>query len=124
MRATVTAVFLDASQQAATGELAPLADRVEFEKRFGMSAAVLSRLEGMFDDEGNLTPDADPAALREEWIAFLVWAELRRELGAEEVADFDAWLLTISNITVNTNAEEEGGGVQVPTVTTAAPATP
>lgn len=115
MRASVTITYLDETTTELRGELAPLADRVKFEHRFGVSAAVLQRLEGMFDEEGNLNPGADPSDLHEEYIAFLVWAMVWRQNPG--VGEFDDWISTVGNLDLNTTPKEAAD----PTVTAAAP---
>ncbi|HXF72683.1 MAG TPA: hypothetical protein VNO79_08770 [Actinomycetota bacterium] len=95
------------------GLFAPLADRVAFERRFGLSATVLSRLDGLLyrpgDPEveadpgllGRLRPDADPSQVREEWVAFMVWRVLRRSAAAgSAVGDFEAFLERLVDLSV------------------------
>ncbi len=107
MRARVTAAMLDGRSFEHEGLFAPLADRVAFERRFGVSATVLGRVAAMFDEEGNLQPDADPAGLKEEWVAFLVWRVLARKnaLGAE-VGSFEDFLEAADAIGVEVVKEQ------------------
>lgn len=116
MRATVVVHMLDGEDAEAFGELAPLPDRVAFERRFGISATVLQRLGEMFDDDGNLKPGADPAELREEWMAFLAWRMLHR---AGVVAlEFEPWLENVAEVELRESKEEEDLAL-VPTETAA-----
>jgi len=72
-----------------------MADRVAFERRFGVDSAELvrwgrdlKRISGdLDDDETDLPPGAK---LNEEWIAFFVWRAARRGLGV--TASFDEWI--------------------------------
>jgi hypothetical protein len=101
------------------GLFAPLADRVAFERRFGVSAVVLSRISEMFYDEadpevqldpsrkGQLREDADASGLHEEWIAFLVWRVLARKAGAGAAAGtFEEFLERVGDVVVE-NLDEE-----------------
>jgi hypothetical protein len=121
MRATVTATMLDGSTQTVRGEMAPLTDRVAFERQFHTSATVLSRLADMFDENGRLRDEADPAALREEWTAFLSWRMLARANPEAFNLGFEGWLEQVSEVALDVTEEEVGE--EVPTATAAAPIT-
>lgn len=105
MRATVVVHMLDGGQAEAFGELAPLPDRVAFERRFGISATVLQRLGELFDDDGSLRPGADPSELREEWMAFLAWRMLHRAGAAP--GEFEPWLENVSEVELREAKEED-----------------
>lgn len=90
MRVRVNVKLLDGSALEAEGLMAPLADRVAFERRFETNAAVLGRIKEFFDDEGKLLPGADPGAMREEWVAFIVYRVLHRAKRYE--GDFETFL--------------------------------
>jgi hypothetical protein len=69
-----TVTFSDGTS--ATGEFRrpPLGDQVAFERHFGRSISLLNR---HFDQmTGDPLPDNPPPT---EWMAFLVWASLRRQ---------------------------------------------
>ncbi len=55
-----------------------LASRIAFERQFGMSPAAMKAWQSLYDNEGNLRDDAELGVLREEWLAFFGWHELRR----------------------------------------------
>jgi hypothetical protein len=78
----ITVVMDDGTKEHAEGELAPLPDRVAFERRFGLSATVMQDLD---------QDRPDPHVLREEWIAFLAWRMLWRA-HATPWGDFDQWV--------------------------------
>lgn len=84
----VTAVTLDGTKQTATGEMAPLRDRIAFEHHFGLSAIILRDLDG---------DHPDPNVLREEWVAFLVYRMLRTADQIPAGQTFEAWLETIQD---------------------------
>lgn len=115
MRATVTATLLDGSSQTHSGELAPLADRIAFERRYGVNAAVLGRLSQAFNDDGTLRADADATAIREEWVAFLCWRLLIR--GPARGVDFEAWLEGMDSLDLNLEDQDETGSEVDPTAT-------
>lgn len=71
-RLHVVAELQDGSSIEASGTWMTLADRIAFERRFGVSAAALAR--GV-DDDGKV----DPEVFREEQHAFAAWCLLRRE---------------------------------------------
>lgn len=90
------------------GLFAPLADRVAFERHFGVSATVLSRLTEAFDEDGKLKPDVDPASIREEWVAFLVWRVLHRKHAAgEAVGSFAEFAEQATDLAVEELTEQE-----------------
>lgn len=104
MRAHVTARTVDGRTFEAEGLMAPLTDRVAFERRFGVTAAVLSRIGDFFNAEGRMRPDADAAALREEWVAFIVFRILAR--GRAYGEDFDRFLEEVAEVEIEQLAEE------------------
>jgi hypothetical protein len=72
------------------------ADRVGFERRFGISSAVMAKWGDAADEEGNLRPDADLSQIREEWPAYFVWAVCVRDQG--ETRSFDEWIVNMAEI--------------------------
>lgn len=54
------------------------ADRIAFERHFGTNTSVLAGINNVVDDEGQIRQGADLSGLREEWLAFFAWRELRR----------------------------------------------
>lgn len=105
MRARVTAQLLDGSTQSTEGPLAPLNDRVAFERRFNLSAAVLARLGESFDANGRLKDEADPSAIKEEWVAFLCWRMLAR--GPARGIDFETWIDQLEGLDLDVEDEDE-----------------
>lgn len=123
MRARVTATLLDGRSFEHVGLFAPLADRVAFERRFHVSATVLGRVAEMFDEEGNLREGADPAGLREEWIAFLVWRVLaRKNVYDGEMGSADEFIEAVVAVEVTEVKDEEADPEVDPTAPS--PATP
>jgi len=118
VRTAVTATLLSGATQTGEGELAPLADRVAFERHFGITAAVLSRLSEAFDDDGQLKAEADAHEIKEEWVAFLIWRLLRR-VATGGVADYDSWIDDLATIGLE-QLEEEVAGTLPPTATVTA----
>lgn len=117
-RRTVTATMFDGTEHKATGEYLALADRVAFERKFGISTAILSKHASLFDDKGTLKDDADLSDLEgnvAEQHSFLSWRLLSR--GGCDVGDFDTFIDACVNIEVG---PKEDGGVD-PTIAEAQP---
>jgi hypothetical protein len=89
MRVRLQATLSDGRRFEAEDLYAPLSDRVAFERQFGVTAAVLSRLTDAFDKDGKLNPDTDATQIREEHVAFLSWRLLRR---TAELGTFDEFI--------------------------------
>lgn len=108
MRVRVSATTIEGETYKAEGLFAPLADRVAFERHFGVTAAALQRLGDAFDEEGKLREGADPAGVREEQVAFLVWRMLRRPNGAgEQIGPFEQFVESLAEIGLEQAAEED-----------------
>lgn len=67
-----------------------MADRIAFEQKYGQSASVMSKFAPGEDGE---TPDF--SELREEWIAFFAWRELRRH---GHSLDFEAFVDRLARV--------------------------
>jgi hypothetical protein len=122
MRARITVLHVDGSGDVSEGVFAGWGDQVQFERRFGVNAAVLGTLRDAFDDEGVLAKGADPASIKSEWLAYLAWRTLSRSRVG--TPPFEEWIETVDelDIQVGDNDEEaplEGGAV--PTIATATP---
>lgn len=81
-----------------------LASRVQFERRFGTHPAVMAAWQALFDDEGNAKDGADVSVMREEYLAFLVWLEVRRR--AENVPEFEEFIGFVVDMTLDMGADE------------------
>lgn len=53
-------------------------DRVAFENQFNLSTSVMSKFKNLVDEDGKFIEGADLSDLREAWMAFFSWRELRR----------------------------------------------
>ena len=87
-----------------------LADRVAFERRFDVSAAVLAKVEEFVrrNDDGTTTvTDAEGLAdvLREEHVLFLAWRELRRQV-PDVPDDFDEVLESTASLGLHGSTRE------------------
>lgn len=100
MRARIKVVGYDGSVQESEGVFAGWGDQVAFERRFGVNAAVLSRIGSSFTAEGSLADDADPAAIKSEWLAFLAFRVLVRGPAAGQ--SFDEWLEGVADLDITT----------------------
>jgi hypothetical protein len=94
-RVGVSAVMLNGTRyETVTETWMALADRVQFEKKFGKNVAELSRWEALFED-GKLKPDADLSGLSDEYLAFFAWRVLHRE---SDAPDYDQFIDSISSL--------------------------
>lgn len=119
MRARVRVTTYAGSTVEAEGVFAGWGDQVAFERRFGQNAAVMGRLRDAFDDAGGLRADADPAAIRTEWLAFLAWRLFVR--AGEAPASFDEWLEQIADLDLAVLEDSEGEQSADPTGALATP---
>lgn len=113
-RATITTTDYNGQKATAEGVFGGWSDQVAFERRFGVNATVLQRLGESFNDEGELREDADPSAIRTEWLAFVAWRVLSRTAGAP---DFEAWLEGLADLDINIKEDDDD---EVPTTATVA----
>lgn len=119
MRARIKVVGYDGSVQESEGVFAGWGDQVAFERRFGVNAAVLSRIGSSFNADGGLADDADPAAIKSEWLAFLAYRLLVRGPAAGQ--SFDEWLEATADLEIATLDDDDEAPEPDPTSATAAP---
>ena len=108
VQATVS--FFDGTTVVGEWKPPPLGDQVAFERHFGKSVSLLNR---HFDAVGNPLPDNPPPT---EWMAFLVWASLRRQ-GKPVGHTFDAFVEGVEDIAMEivvADSLPEGGFAEGP----------
>lgn len=87
----VVAVMLDGTKHEAVGSYMPLADRVAFERKWGVA------FESLFTVDGDGANISGPE-WRDERGAFFTWCVLHR--GGAAVGDFDAFVENADAVTV------------------------
>ncbi|HYT30232.1 MAG TPA: hypothetical protein VEN82_05605 [Actinomycetota bacterium] len=81
-KVTITATLLDETRIETTSRTYMcLADRAAFERQFDVGSGALMQLADLFDAKGERRAGADLGNLREEWMAFLAWRCLNRDVG-------------------------------------------
>lgn len=82
-----------------------VADRVAFERHFGVTSGELSNLREAFDATGAPLPGADISGLHEAWTTFFVWRTTVRALAYFTTMTFDDFCEQIAEISMTENAE-------------------
>jgi hypothetical protein len=85
------------------------ADRMAFERRFGVGAAVMQPWQRLYDSNGDPVEGADLSEVREEYVNFFAWRALRRLANGQLPEDWDVFSDTVQEISTEELPAEEAG---------------